>query len=133
MDTFKFLLKRGSTICATVNGSTVLMEAVVRNRPDFVDYLVANADKLGLDLQVRDKKGSNVLFYAASVGNPEIFHRLVEAGCPVESDVCHRTVLMQAALSAHSDMVKYLALTADSINLCVTQEDEDGRNALFYG
>jgi len=53
MDGFKFLLKRGSTICTTVNGSTVLMEAVNRNRLDFVDYLVSNAAKLGLDVQVR--------------------------------------------------------------------------------
>ena len=100
MDSFKFLLKKGSNICTTVNGSTVLMEAVNRNRLDFVDYLVNNADKLGLDVHVRDRKGSNVLYYAASVGNPEIFHRLIDAGCSVETDANGRTVFMQASVDS---------------------------------
>lgn len=133
MDGFKFLLKRGSTICTTVNGSTVLMEAVNRNRLDFVDYLVSNASKLGLDLQVRDKRGSNVLFYAASVGNPDIFRRLVEAGCSVDTDNCNRTVYMQAALNGHLDMVKYLTANAESLGLKLEQTDNEGRNVLFYG
>ena len=133
MDSFKFLLKKGANICTTVNGSTVLMEAVNRNRPDFVDYLVSNADKLGLDLNVRDKKGCNVVYYAASVGNPDIFGRLVTAGCGVEMDGNGRTVFMQAALHGQVEMLKYLALHADSLALKTEQADNDGRNALFYG
>ena len=133
MESFKFLLKKGSTICTTVNGSTVLMEAVSRNRLDFVEYLVQNADKLGLDVRVRDKRGSNALFYAASVGNTAIFHRLFEAGCTAENDSVSRTVFMQAALNGHVDMLRYLAVNADTLGIKLEQTDNDGRNALFYG
>ena len=56
-DSFKFLLKKGANVCTTVHGSTVLIEAVNRNRLDFVDYLVSNAAKLGLDIHVTDRWG----------------------------------------------------------------------------
>ena len=133
METFKFLLKKGSTLCTTVNGSTVLIEAVNRNRLDFVEYLVSNASKLGLDVRFRDKKGSNVLFYSAAVGNTEIFNCLLEAGCNVENDSNNRTVFMQSALSGHLEMIKYLAANAEKLGLKLEQVDSDGRNALFYG
>jgi len=74
-----------------------------------------------------------VLFYASSVGNPDIFRRLVEAGCSVESDHGNRTVYMQAALNGHLEMVKYLTTNAESLGLKLEQTDNEGRNVLFYG
>jgi len=99
MDSCKFLLKKGPNLCTTVNGSAVLIEAVNRNRLDFVDYLVSNADKLGLDLSFKDKAGSNVLYYSARVGNPRIFDRLVKAGCGIKNDANGRSVFMQVAVA----------------------------------
>ena len=51
-------------------GSILLMEAISQSRSDLVDYLISNHQELSLDLNSRDKTGSNVLFYATSVSVP---------------------------------------------------------------
>jgi hypothetical protein len=45
------------------------MEAVGRNRPDFVNFLINGADVDSVDVNQRDKEGNNVLFYAAPGGD----------------------------------------------------------------
>ena len=43
-------------------------------------HLLESADRLGLDLNHRDKAGNNVLFYAVANGNIAIFQILLNAG-----------------------------------------------------
>lgn len=137
MDSFKFLLKRGDTVCAAVDGATVLLEAIDRRRPDFVRYLVVNAGKLGLDVpRARDCHGRSALFHAVAVGSREIVDRLIEAGCSLhDEDRRGRSVVMEAAVHGRLDMLKYLAqLAAASADRCPSFSacDDDGRNVLFY-
>ena len=107
------------------------MEAVGRKRLDFVDYLVANASKLGIDVNVRDRRGANALHYAASVGSVEIFQRLLAAGCGMMADDRGRTVLMQAAAGKHLALVQYLISNRDTLDLQLDAVDDNGRDVLF--
>lgn len=134
MESFKFLLKRGATVCAAVDGATVLLEAIGRGRIDMVRYLVTNACKLGIDVpRVQDAHGRGALFHAAAVGNAEMFRRLVDAGCqPDAVDRRGRSVLMDAALNGRLDMFKYLVEHSEVLGLDVDAADDDGKNILFY-
>ena len=134
MESFKFLLKRGATVCAAVDGATVLLEAIGRGRVDMVRYLVTNAGKLGIDVPgVQDAHGRGALFHAAAVGNMEMFRRLVEAGCqPNVVDRRGRSVLMDAALNGRLEMFKYLVEQSELLAIDVHAADDDGKNILFY-
>jgi len=134
MESFKFLLKRGATVCAAVDGATVLLEAIGRGRVDMVRYLVTNAGKLGIDVPgVQDAHGRGALFHAAAVGNTDMFRRLVEAGCkPNSVDRRGRCILMDAALNGRLDMFKYLVEHSQLLRLDVDAADDDGKNILFY-
>jgi len=134
MESFKFLLKRGATVCAAVDGATVLQEAIRRGRGDMVRYLVTNAGKLGIDVPaVRDAHGRNALFHAAAVGSVDMFRRLLDAGCqPDAVDRRGRSVLMDAALNDRLDMFKYLVEHCELLGLDVDATDDDGKNILFY-
>lgn len=150
MDSFKFLLKRGDTVCAAVDGATVLLEAISRRRPDFVRYLVVNAAKLGLDVpRARDSHGRSALFHAVAIGSREIVDRLLEAGCSLsDEDRRGRTVAMEAAVNGQLEMLTYLAELASKaaataaatstvdgvrgLGLSFHATDDDGRNILFY-
>ena len=113
-------------------GSILLMEAISQRREDLVDYLISNHQQLSLDLNSRDKTGSNVLFYATSVGSVADVDKLTMAGCQAVCDYENRTVLMQAALSDRVDVATYLTASASHIGLDLHQVDLSGRNALFY-
>ena len=80
LEAFKHLIKRGAKMCAGNNGHTVLMEAVGKNRPDFVHFLVNGAGGLTVDVNQVDKEGNNVLFYAAAGGNLGLLKMLISAG-----------------------------------------------------
>ena len=56
------------------------MEAVGKNRPDFVLYLTTGASTLGIDINQKDKEGNNVLFYTAAGGNLNLLKTLLAAG-----------------------------------------------------
>jgi len=131
MESFKFLLKRGATVCAAVDGATVLLEAIGRGRIDMVRYLVTNAAKLGIDVAaIRDAHGRSPLFHAAAVGSADMFRRLVNAGCrPDAVDRRGRSVLMDAALNGRLDMFQFLV---EHVELDVDAVDDDGKNILFY-
>ena len=132
METFKFLLKRGTKVCTAHNGATILMEAVDKKRPEFVDYLLNNAATLGVDITACDKEGNNALFYAAAGGDVIMLERLLKAGCPIKSDLHDRTLLMQAVLHCHVAMTEFLINNSLALGVDVHQKDKDMRNAIFY-
>ncbi len=132
VDAFKFLVKKGAKVCTALNGATPLMEAVDKGRQEMVEYLVKMASTLDLDLNHRDKDGANVLFYSVAGGHLSLLKFLLNAGCNVEADNNGRTLVMQAAMSGHAQILQYLVLHADSLNIDVHALDKQGKNALFY-
>ena len=56
----------------------------------------------------------------------------LKAGCQVTTDCHGRTLLHQAAISGHAQMVQYLVMHQEMLQLDVAATDHDGRNALFY-
>ena len=108
------------------------MEAVDKNRREFAEYLLVNASTLGVDLAACDKEGNNVLFYAAAGGQVAMLQRLLGAGCVVQSDAHARTLLMQAALHGHVNMVEFLINNSSMLNMDIHQVDKDQRNVIFY-
>ena len=75
MESFKYLLKRGARVCSALNGSTMLMEAVDKDKGEFVRQILSTSKTLGIDVNQRDKDGNGALFYAAAAGNTELFKR----------------------------------------------------------
>ena len=133
MEAFRLLLKRGAKVTSAHNGGTLLMEAVDKNRADFVSFLLGNSHMgMAVDVTQRDEQGNNALFYAAAAGNLDICQQLLQAGCPVENDKYNRTILMQAALHGHSHIVQFIFNNSTALNIDVHQKDSDGRNLIFY-
>ena len=56
---------------------------------------------------------------------------LYRTGCRVVSDRHQRTLLMQASLHGHLELVRHLVNFSDTLGFDVQQIDADGRNALF--
>ena len=133
MESFRLLLKKGVKVTSAHNGGTLLMEAVDKNRTDFVSFLLGHSHTgMAVDVNQRDEQGNNALFYAAAAGNLEICQQLLQAGCPVENDKYNRTVLMQAALHGHTHIVQFIFNNCKALDIDVQQKDSDGRNLLFY-
>lgn len=117
---------------AASNGATPLMEAVDKGKKEMVEYLVRMSKDVDLDLHHCDKNGANVLFYCAGGGHVTLMRMLLKAGCNVQSDNFNRNLLMQAALSGHSQTVEFLILNASPLGLDIRQLDNQGRNAIHY-
>lgn len=58
---------------ASTDDVTLLMQAVAKNRPDFVMYLLETANKCDIDVNARDVDGWNAVFYAVASGFTDIF------------------------------------------------------------
>ena len=132
VEVFMFLVKRGARIQRSNTGATVLIEAADKGCTDLVHYLLRTADDLGLDLNDKDNDGSNALFYCIAGGYIDLLKTFIKHGISVTSDSYGRTILMQAALSGHIDIAQYLILNDSRLKLDIYQQDNDGRNVLFY-
>ncbi|ELT90932.1 hypothetical protein CAPTEDRAFT_220592 [Capitella teleta] len=133
VEAFSMLLKRGVRPRSAHNGATLLMEAVDKNRTDFVSFLLGHSHNgMAVDVAHKDDQGNNVLFYAAAAGNLAVIKDLLKAGCPVENDKFQRNILMQAVLHGHTNVVQFLFNNSKALALNVHQCDSDGRNLLFY-
>jgi ankyrin repeat protein len=133
MEAFSLLLKRGVRPKSAHNGATLLMEAVDKNRADFVSFLLGHSHNgIAVDVTHKDDQGNNVLFYAAAAGNLGVIKDLLKAGCPVENDAFGRSILMQAVLHGHASVVQFLFNNSKALGIDVHQRDADGRNLLFY-
>ena len=132
LDAFKLLIKRGARVIPALNGSTVLMESSDKGKTDMVEYLVKMAATLDLDINYKDKYGANVLFYCVAGGHINLLKFLLNAGCHVDVDSQSRTLLMQAALYGHAQMVQYLVMYAKTLHIDLNATDKEGRNVLHY-
>jgi uncharacterized protein len=117
------LIKRGVDInTVDRSGNTLLIQAVQRDIPDLVDYLLQHRARVN----IRNKNGETALSLAAYTGKLAYVQRLVEAGAEV--DFYGWTPLAYAAYNGHVEIVDYLLKHGADINA----KTENGSTALFF-
>ena len=117
------LLKRGMDInTVDRNGNTLLMQAVVRDVPELVDFLLKSRARLN----ARNSNGETALSLAAFHGRQVYVQHLVEAGA--ETNFFGWPPLIYAAYNGHLAVVDYLLAHGAEIN----GKAENGMTALFF-
>ncbi|CAH1796499.1 unnamed protein product [Owenia fusiformis] len=132
LDVFKYLLSHGATPLPAKNGVTCLIESIDKSKDDFVDYIIDNSEKLGIDLHESDDQGAHCLFYAAATGHIDLAKVLISRGLKANDDKQKRSVLMQSALSGHMDLVNHFLLTDMHLGLDIHQCDVHNKNAVYF-
>ncbi|MFT3850436.1 MAG: ankyrin repeat domain-containing protein [Propionivibrio sp.] len=117
------LLKRGVDV-NTVDreGNTLLTQAVKRDIPEAVDYLLAHRARLN----TRNKHGETAVSIAAYNGRTAYVKRLVEAGA--EINYYGWPPLSYAAYNGHLEIVEYLLKHGAEVN----GKTGNGSTALFF-
>ena len=117
------LIQRGMDV-NTVDrtGNTLLMQAVVRDMPDLVNFLVKSRARLN----VRNRNGETALSLAAFHGRQPFVQALVTAGA--EINFFGWPPLIYAAYNGHQAIVEYLISKGAEINA----KAENGMTALFF-
>lgn len=117
------LLKRGMDV-NTVDrvGNTLLFQAVRRDIPELVDYLIRHRARLN----IRNRNGETAVSIAAFKGNLSYVKLLVEAGADV--NLYGWPPLTYAAYNGHTQIVDYLLKRGAQIDA----KTENGSSALFF-
>lgn len=117
------LLKRGVDV-NTVDreGNSLLTQAVKRDLPEAVDYLMAHRARLN----PRNKHGETAVSIAAYTGKLAYVKKLVEAGAEV--NYYGWPPLAYAAYNGHLDIVDYLIKRGAEVNA----KTGNGSTALFF-
>ena len=97
MEIFDFLASNGVRIDPSNDDVTLLMQAVAKKRPEFVAYLLDNANKCDLDVNARDLDGWDACFYACASSQVNVFKMLCDGGVKTRTAKDGSTVLMHAA------------------------------------
>jgi uncharacterized protein len=117
------LIKRGIDVnTVDRSGNTLLVQAVRRDIPELVDYLLKHRARLN----VRNRNGETALSLAAYIGNLSFVKRLVEAGAEV--DFYGWPPLIYGAFNGHAAVVDYLLKRGAEIDATT----ENGSTALFF-
>lgn len=117
------LIKRGVDInTVDRDGNTLLFQAVRRDVPGLVDYLVQHRARLN----VRNRNGETALSIAAFLGRSMYVQRLVEAGADV--NIYGWSPLAYAAYNGHAEIADYLLKHGAQIDA----KTENGSSALFF-
>ena len=117
------LIRRGMDV-NTVDrfGNTLLMQAVVRDMPELVDFLVKSRARLN----ARNRNGETALSLAAFHGRDAYVQTLVAAGG--EINFFGWPPLIYAAYNGHQAIVEFLLSKGAEINA----KAENGMTALFF-
>ena len=117
------LIKRGMDV-NTVDreGNTLLFQAVRRDIPELVDYLIRHRARLN----VRNRNGDTAVSIAAFKGNLSYVKLLVDAGADV--NLYGWPPLAYAAYNGHAQIVDYLLKRGARIDATT----ENGSSALFF-
>jgi hypothetical protein len=117
------LIQRGMDV-NTVDreGNTLLMQAVRRDVPDLVDYLVKRRARLNS----RNRNGESALSIAAYTGNLRAVKRLVDVGAEV--NFYGWPPLIYGAFNGHAAVVDYLLKHGAEIDATTA----NGSTALFF-
>lgn len=131
-DNLELLILNGVTLARMHDGRTLLMSATLKKNTVIVKYLAENSNKLALDINEKDDKGRNCLFYCITGGDIELFEYLLSQGVCVESSSDSVTLLMQAVAKYRMDFTCYLLEHSSRHSLDINAQDADGWNAVFY-
>ena len=117
------LIKRGMDV-NTVDreGNTLLFQAVRRDIPELVDYLIRHRARLN----VRNRNGETAVSIAAFKGNLSYVKLLVDAGADV--NLYGWSPLIYAAYNGHAQIVDCLLKRGARIDATT----ENGSSALFF-
>ena len=113
------------------SGKTILMEAAAAGNFGMINFLIEQANTIGLDILAKDKEGRNALFYAVSSNKEEVFCQMMASGIPVDRNKTGKTVLMVAIQENKVEMVLHL-MNSDLYGLSILQTDNNQCNALYY-
>jgi len=117
------LIKRGMDVNSVDRaGNTLLTQAVRRDLPTLVDYLMQRRARLN----IRNRNGETALSIAAYTGKLTYVQRLVEAGAEV--NFYGWPPLSYAAYNGHLDIVDYLLKHGAEVDA----KTENGSTALFF-
>ena len=117
------LIKRGMDVNSVDRaGNTLLTQAVRRDLPTLVDYLMQRRARLN----IRNRNGETALSIAAYTGKLTYVQRLVEAGAEV--NFYGWPPLSYAAYNGHLDIVEYLLKHGAEVDA----KTENGSTALFF-
>lgn len=128
----ELLLDHNVPIEAMNDGRTLLMAATLKRNTTIVKYLTENANKLGININEKDQKGRNCLFYCITGGDVELFEYLLSQGVCIEASSESVTLLMQAVAKYRLDFTCYLLEHTKKCELDINAQDVDGWNAVFY-
>jgi len=122
-DTAINLIKRGTDVnMVDRDGNTLLVQAVRKNMPTLVDFLIRNRARLN----TRNKNGETALSIAAFDGKLPYVKQLVEAGAEV--NFYGWTPLAYAAYNGHTAVADYLLKHGAEVDATT----ENGSTALFF-
>lgn len=117
------LLKRGVDVnTVDRDGNTLLTQAIKRDIPEAVDYLMAHRARLN----TRNRHGETALSIAAYNGRTAFVKKLVEAGA--EINYYGWPPLSYAAYNGHLEIVDYLLKHGAEVN----GKTGNGSTALFF-
>ena len=132
MAVLQYLLEQGIPLVADVAGKNNLMQAARAGNHDVTQYLLTHKDTLRLDINARDARGENALFYGARSRSVPVVETLLahhvtisenEAGVNVLSQsMCDRNALIASAI------LRNPATQADAVN----GKDVKGRTVLHH-
>lgn len=117
------LIKRGMDVNSVDRaGNTLLIQAVRRDVPGLVDYLMQHRARIN----VRNRSGETALSIAAYTGQLSYVQRLVEAGAEV--NLYGWSPLAYAAFNGHLAIADYLLKHGAEVDT----KTENGSTALFF-
>ncbi|KAK2162602.1 hypothetical protein LSH36_95g02008 [Paralvinella palmiformis] len=128
----EILLEWGVLIAPSNDGRTILMNAALKCNKTLVRYLVTNSHKLGLNLDERDNKDRNCLFYCVTGGDLDLFDFLLDSGIEPSTSDDDVTLLMQAVAKNRADFTLNILQQNGCHVIDVNALDKDGWDALLY-
>jgi len=117
------LVNRGMDVNSVdATGNTLLMQAVIRDNPEFFDFLLKRRARIN----TRNRNGETALSLAAFHGKLYFVQKLVETGADV--NLYGWPPLIYAAFNGHTAVVEYLLKRGAEVNA----RTENGSTALLF-
>ncbi|XP_013419247.1 serine/threonine-protein phosphatase 6 regulatory ankyrin repeat subunit B [Lingula anatina] len=133
LELFDTLTKKGVPIEYAAESRNLLMLSALKPNVKVMEHLLKSARDLGIDINEKDTKGRNCLFYCATSGDVSVFQLLIKYGVKIENSNDGVSLLMQASGKGQQSLTQYLLDHADTLKIDTCAKDKDGWNCLFYG